>query len=289
MAKPLNERIESARSTDRVTITDLEALIAEAIVERDRQIGASEHHAAEAVNLALSDDDREEADRLAQHCKRTAKAYTSAIDELQDKLEAKRNSDHRKAAEEAKAALIASRDELAARLADRIPALFAELTGLLAEIEEMDARGGTTLESAEAIARGIPANFYSGASPVTRLVNMKVPNWGAHGLAWPVDKAAAGFAWRNEQSRAQWAVYEKAKANEQGRWARYMVQGPTDGSRTMIETNRGYTPIGNGHASAVEAVMTAEAVKDAETNGCTVTPLKESESVGLPVAAAFIA
>lgn len=280
MAKPLNERIESARATDRVTITDLEALIAEATAERDRQAGAADHHAAEAINLSLSDDDREEADRLAQHCRRTAKAYTTAIDELQAKLEAKRNAESRKAAEEAKAALIASRDELAARLAERIPAIFDELTGLLAEIEQMDARGGTTLESAEAIARGVPGNFYIGPSPVTRLVNMKIPEFGGRGLAWPPDKLAAGFVRMEEASRRQWAAYQESKATEHGRWKRYMVVGPTNGSRTMIETRRGYTPMGKGDVR--EAIMTVEGVKDAQANGCTVTPLKDNEVVGLP-------
>lgn len=280
MAKPLNERLASARSTDRVTITDLEALIAEAIAERDRQNGASEHHAAEAINLALSDDDREEADRLAQHCRRTAKAYATAIDELQDKLEAKRNSEHRKAAEAAKAAFIADRDELAARLADRIPALFAELTGLLSEIEKMDERGGTTLESAEAVARGVPGNFYDGVSPVSRLTQMKIPKFNGHGLAWPIDKAAAGFARMAEHNRQQRVDYEASKRAEHDRWARYLVEGPTDGSQTMVETRRGYTPMGRGHVC--EAQMTAQGVADAKANGCTVTPLKPNETVGQP-------
>lgn len=279
MAKSLNERIEGARKTDRVTITDLEALIAEAIEERDRQTGAAEHHAAEAVNLALSDDDREEADRLAQHCRRTAKAYTTAIDDLQAKLEAKLNSESRRAAEAAKAALIAARDDLAARLADRVPALLDELTGLLAEIEEMDERGGTTLESAEAIARGVPANFYVGPSPVTRLLNMKIPNFGGHGLAWPIDRQGERFARMYEAERQQRLAHKAQIAAEAARWSRYMVEAPRGGDAFNIATKRGPQMM---YRNAVEAVMTVEGVKDAEAKGCRVTPLKPNESVGLP-------
>lgn len=285
MAKTLNERLTSARSTDRINLTDLEALIADATAERDRQTGAAEHHAAEAVNLALSDDDREEADRLAQHCRRTAKAYTTAIDELQAKLEAKRNSDHRRAQEEAKAALIASRDDLASRLADRVPAILAELTGLLAEIEEMDERGGPTLESAEAIARGVPANFYVGPVPVTRLLNMKIPNFGGHGLAWPIDKQAAAFGRMYEAERQQRLAYQEKKIAEAARWSRYMVEAPRGGNPFNITTKRGPQQM---YRNTVEAMMTAEGVKDAEEKGCKVTPLKDSESVGLPTAAAFV-
>lgn len=279
MAKTLNERLTSARSTDRVNIANLEALIAETIEERDRQAGAAEHHAAEAVNLALSDDDREEADRLAQHCRRTAKTYTTAIDELQAKLEAKRNSDHRRAQEEAKAALIASRDELAVRLADRVPAILAELTGLLAEIEEMDERGGTTLESAEAIARGVPANFYVGPSPVTRLLNMKIPNFGGSGLAWPIDRQSERFARMYEAERQQRLAHKAHMAAEAARWSRYMVQAPRGGEAFNIATKRGPQMM---YRNAVEAVMTVEGVKEAEAKGCTVTPLKDNEVVGLP-------
>lgn len=287
MAKPLNERLASARSTDRVTITDLEALIAEAIVERDRQIGASEHHAAEAVNLALSDDDREDADRAASHCKRTAKAFTLAIGELQTKLEAKRNAESRKAAEAAKAALIASRDDLAARLADRIPALFAELTDLLGEIEEMDERGGHALESAEAIARGVPANFYIGPVPVTRLVSMKIPNFNGHSLAWPIDRMIAHRAEIAELERQQRIRHKQAMVDEAARWSRFMVEAPRSGGTPVTIT--GKRGIQQMYRNTVELVMTAEGVEDARAKGCTVTALKDTESVGLPVAAAFLA
>lgn len=278
MAKTLNERLTSARSTDRINITNLEALIAEATEERDRQIGASENYAEEAVNLALSDDDREEADRLAQHCRRTARAYSTAIDELQEKLEAKRNSEHRMAQEAARAALVASRDDLARRLAERIPVIFAELTGLLAEIEEMDERGGT-LESAEAIARKVPANFYVGPSPVTRLVNMKIPNWNGSGIAWPIDRQSAALGRIMENERRQRIAHERAMAAEAARWSLYMVQAPRGGEAFNIATKRGPQQM---YRNIVEAIMTAEAVTDAQAKGCTVTPLKPNETVGQP-------
>lgn len=271
MAKPLNERIESARSTDRVTITDLEALIAEATAERDRQKGAADHHAAEAVNLALSDDDREEADRLAQHCARTAKAYTTAIGELQEKLEAKRNSEHRRAAEAEAAARVARRDDLAARLADRVPKLFSELISLFTELEE--------LPGAEAIARGVPGNFYVNNLPVTQLINMKIPNFTGHGLAWPIDRRAAELARLQEREQQRVIAQKQAMAAEAARWSRFMVQAPRGGEAFNIATKRGPQMM---YRNAVEAVMTAEGVADAKRNGCTVTPLKPNESVGLP-------
>lgn len=286
MAKTLNERLTSARSTDRVTITDLEALIVEATAERDRQAGAADHHAAEAINLALSDDDREEADRLAQHCRRTAKAYTTAIDELQAKLEAKRNSDKQKAEEARIAAITGRRDDLAARLKDRLPALLDELVGLLEEIETNDAEiAPLRLESAEAVARGVPGNFYNGVSPVGRFVKMKIPAWDGRDIQWPIDRIAQAIAKREQAEHRHLLARKEAEAAEEARWSRYIITPPDGNNHPTIKTHRGPEQVRN----RIERRMTVELVEAARKAGCDVVELKPSERFGLPNAIEIIA
>ena len=150
----------------------------------------------------------------------------------------------------------------------------------------MDERGGHALESAEAIARGVPANFYIGPVPVTRLVSMKIPNFIGHSLAWPIDRMIAHRAEIAERERQQRIRHKQAMVDEAARWSRFMVEAPRGGEPLTITTKRGPQQM---YRNTVEVVMTAEGVEDARAKGCTVTPLKDTESVGLPVAAAFLA
>ncbi len=77
----------------------------------------------------------------------------------------------RKAAED-------ERDSLAVEIAERYPVLAAELVSLLSRIAANDARlaaVGISSDSAEAIARGCPGNFYDGGIPISRLIAARLP------------------------------------------------------------------------------------------------------------------
>lgn len=280
MAKSLAERITSAKSTDRVTITDLESLIADATAERDRLVGSADHHDAESINYALSDDDREEASRLASHYQRTARGLTNEINGLKEKLEEKRNSDKQKAEEERIAAIVAKRDDLAARLKDRLPAIFGELVGLLEEVETNDVEiQPLRLESAEAVARGVSGTFYRDCSPISRFLKMKIPAWDGRGLQWPIDRFAAAMAKRGQEEHRRLLAQKEAQRAEEARWQRYVIDPPVSpNDRITITTHRGPEVVRN----RIERKMTAEAVAEARKAGLTVVALKPTETVGLP-------
>lgn len=277
MAKSLAERITSAKSTDRVTITDLEALIADATAERDRLVGSAEHHDEESINYALSDDDREEASRLASHYQRTARGLSKEIEALTEKLTDKRNSEKQKAEEARIAAIVAKRDELAARLKERLPALFDELVGLLEEIEVNDEEiKPLRLESAEAIARGVNATFYTDCSPIPRFLTMKIPEWGSNRLRWPIDRHALRMNAMYVRQREQMIARQEAERIEAARWKRYAVAPPEGRDRPTIKTQRGNEMV----RRPMEAMLTEEGAIEARKAGCQVVELRPNERIG---------
>lgn len=280
MAKTLAERIADAKSTNRIRTTDLEALIQEATIERDRLIAAAERQDEDSIDFALSDDDREEASRLASHYQRTARGLTNEIDALTEKLEESRNTDKRRAQEAEREAAIAERDALAARIKSEWPALEYAMIELLEAIHANDARLSSAApgeDSAEAVARGLPGNFWRNGVVLRRLKEVKLPSFAeANHLAWPKPER---FDWELANNGSARRAMQAEREAENRRWARYMVQAPKDGTRTIVESRTGMIPM---HLNVVEAVMTAEGVKDAEASGCTVTPLKPNETVGQP-------
>lgn len=278
MAKSLAERITSAKSTDRVTITDLEALIADATAERDRLVGSAEHHDEESINYALSDDDREEASRLASHYQRTARGLSKEIEALTEKLTDKRNSEKQQAEEARIAAIVAKRDELAARLKDRLPPLLDELIGLLEEIETNDKEiAPLRLESAEAVARGVSGNFYKDCAPIPRFLKLKIPEWGSNRLRWPIDRHAQAMVAREREQRAQMLARRAAEEAEAARWKRYVIDPPEGNDRPTITTHRGREMVRN----RMERQLTAEGVEEARKAGCAVVELKPHERLSL--------
>lgn len=280
MAKSLAERLAAAKSNDRIRIADLETLIEEATAERDRLVAAAERHDEDSINYALSDDDREEASRLASHYQRTARGLSNEIDGLAVRLEEARDTDRQRARETERLAAIGERDALAARLKSEWPALEYAIIELLQAINANDARLQSSApgeESAEAVARGLPGNFWRNGVVLRRLKEVKLPSFAEpNHLAWPKPDR---FNWELANNGAARRAMQAEREAENRRWARYMVQAPQDGTRTIVESRTGMIPM---HLNVVEAVMTAEGVKDAQASGCTVTPLKPNETVGQP-------
>lgn len=231
MAKTLVERIASARSTDRVTIADLERLIADATAERDRLSAASVQASGDSVNFALSDHERDEAASKADRLSRTATGLANEIDELSEKLAAKRNSERRHEIEAEKASIVAERDALAKRLKAEWPELEAAMVALLSAVRASDDRmraAGIHEASAEAVARGCEGNFQIGPSPVRRLTEIKLPSFAdGRELAWPV-VASPVQSWAITAENTRQSQVERrreADARESARWAWHQVMG----------------------------------------------------------------
>mgnify|MGYP000896417026 CR=1 FL=1 len=172
MAKPLNERIAAARSGNGVRTSDLEALIAEVETERDAAIAAAAQAHADSLNFELTEAARDEAAELAQKAGRNATALSAAIDDLTRRLAARMESDQSKARAAERDAILAERDALAGRLAQRWPEIEREVVELLSAIKANDARMQAALiheASAEAVARGCAGNFMVGPQAMRRL------------------------------------------------------------------------------------------------------------------------
>ena len=161
MSKSLAERITSARNSKTVRIRDLEKLIPEAELERDRLSQASVAASSESVDFALSDDDRDEAAAKAERYGRTAKGLDIAIAELRGKLGDLRNSEAQKADEAERRAALIERNEIAGLLRDELPQIVERLVGLLAKTKHNAERmraAGVHERDAECEARNIMPN-----------------------------------------------------------------------------------------------------------------------------------
>jgi len=188
MAKNLAERIASARSTDRVTIKDLDQLIADATAERERLSAAAVTASGESVDFALSDADRDGAAVKAERYSRTARALDGAISELTEKAEAKRNSEARRAHDALIADIRAERVALVDRIRDEWPEIATRAVDLFVAIEANDARmkaAGIHDQSAEAEARGCTGLFCVGLQPVARITELRIPALKGGEDLWP--------------------------------------------------------------------------------------------------------
>lgn len=196
MAKPLNERIATARTNDRVTITDLRALIAELTEERDRQLARQAQADRDSVDIALSDEDRDEAAAVAGRSARLADAYTSALEELEAKLERKLDSEAQRAKQAERDAILVERDALAERWQETYPRVVAELVDLFAATianEERMKAAHIYEASAEAVGRGLQGNFQGSGGYVERITKLKLPALDGR-RAWPPEFNSAGYA-----------------------------------------------------------------------------------------------
>lgn len=282
MAKSLNERITSARATDRVTLTDLEALIADATAERDHFGAIVTQATADSIRFELSEEDREEAAKTADRAKRNSLAMSAAIDELSAKLAAKRVSEEQRAQKAAKTAVIAERDALVDRLRTEWPEMEAKIVELLLAVRANDERMKALQiyePSAEAVARGVPGNFSEGSINIRRLTDTKLVSFAdRNDFAWPKPQHFnPNLHMADHQRNLQ------AMRDEEARWQRYLVTPPAGNCERIP------LPMKNGPGAVrdlpVIGRMTDEGVAKARELGCDVKPVAANVSIGLPSAA----
>lgn len=285
MAKPLQERIASARATDRVTITDLENLIAEVTSERDRYAALAAQASADSIRFELSEEDRDDAARAAERARRNSLAMAAALDELTTKLEAKRASESQRSRQAERDAALAERDALAERLRKEWPAIEAQMVELLSAVKANEAQMRSLQiyeANADATARNCPGNFRDGVLMLRPLTEIKLPSFAVpRDLAWPVSQQFNIDPGREDRIRDL-----EASRAEAARWRRYMVTPPA-GNREPIPLT-----MQNGPNSVrdipVIGRMTNEGVAAAQALGCEVKPVAANVSIGLPSAVSVI-
>lgn len=196
MAKPLADRLQNAVTNDRVTITDLRALIAEVSEERDRHLALSAAADADSVDIALSDDERDNAAGRASRSSRLVAGYVNALAGLEAELAKRLDSDNQRARAAEQAASVAERDKLADRWRETWPRVAAELVTLFRDTLANDARLSACHlpqeASSEALARGLSKAFHTPAlGYVSRLTEIKLPALDHHIRLWPLYEGAA--------------------------------------------------------------------------------------------------
>lgn len=268
MAKSLQERIASARSTDRVTIETLTALIADVTAERERLAAAHIRASTESVDFILAQADRDDAAANAERYSRDVTALATVIEELDAKLAAKRESESHKAAEAERAAAIAERDVLADLFREVVPDCVSKLTALFAAVDENVERlkaCRVNEPDAECVARGIKQVLGYADEPYL-FRKLKIPRWNGPGRAWPQTE---GFD--PDYGRAQRIAAFEAMHAEEARWATYLVKPPAN-LRNSIPVRHRYGAI-DVLRTPVRASMTEELAKLARDTGCSVEPL----------------
>lgn len=233
MAQNLQQRLIAAKKPH-ARVSDNEALLVDLQTEIERLGNARDSAAGESIDFALSDDDRDEAAAKAARLDRTIKALEAEIAEVAAHTEQRKGDDARKAVEAEKRAALTERDEIAAKFADRVPAIVAELVDLLGQVKanaERMKRSAVYEADAELVARGIPATGYVQSTPVAKFLEMRIPEWASHGRAWPIPErnTAVGVEFdygaqmrkaREDRARAEREQAEAAAkfARENGRY-----------------------------------------------------------------------
>jgi len=194
MAQTLPERIKAAKSP-RARIADIENTIIDAKAELERAIAQRDRSAAESIDFALSEADRDAAAATAERQERNAKALAKEIGELDALLFDRQNSDRRKEAEAVRAEALAERDILAARFKDEVPTALETLVTLFAAVvantERLRSLHIHEL-SAEEVARGV--HMRGIADDAESYVTMRIPHWDQGGRRmWPIEQQMQVF------------------------------------------------------------------------------------------------
>lgn len=186
MANTLSERLASFSVRSRTS--DLEQLIVDVKAERDAQAAQHVGYRADALNFKLAEADRDEAAHKAERADRNAKALAAELETLEAILLERRQNEKTATIEAQRKAALAERDALVERIKSEWPALSESMMALFEAIQANETQlraAGLNVDNAEAVARGLPGNWYHNGVPVKQFTKMQIPDWSGKQLAWP--------------------------------------------------------------------------------------------------------
>lgn len=226
MANTLSERLASFNVRSRTS--DLEQLIVDVKAERDAQAAQHVGHRADAMNFKLAETDRDEAAQKAERADRNAKALAAELDGLEAALLERRQNEKTATIEAQRKAALADRDALAERIKAEWPILIEGMLALFDAIEVNEAQlraAGLNSDNAEAVARGVPGNWYTAAGPIKQFTKMQIPDWSGRQLAWPrpIPVFDHGEALRQQRTLALEQAKKAAAAPSPFSWHRAQV------------------------------------------------------------------
>lgn len=279
MANTLSERLASFNVRSRTS--DLEQLIVDVKAERDAQAAQHVGYRADALNFKLAEADRDEAAQKAERADRNAKALAAELEGLEAILLERRQNEKTAAIENQRKAVLAERDALAERIKTEWPALSEGMMALFDAIEANEAQlraVGLGGDNAEAIARGLPGNWYHNGVPVKQFTKMQIPDWSGKQLAWPRPTPVFDHGAVMKQQR-QLQMESAAKAAAQPSpyiWHRAKVSNgrPNSFRAKFRDGSTGVGQISNGESDI--QIMPQEAERLNAIDGITVTKLAKA-------------
>jgi uncharacterized protein YhaN len=193
---PLDEQIVAAL-TEACTseqaaavLSDAQALLTDLTKQADAADVASLSPLATAAKARelrqAASDHRFEADRMEA----SVSALEARLADLKaDEAAARREAEFNR--------VLKIRDELAADIAKKYPAIVATMTDLVKRIVECDTlcQKVGIREGAESIGRGCPPNFYVGTAPLLRLADTVLPMPSGQLIAWEHNSFVGGWRW----------------------------------------------------------------------------------------------
>lgn len=240
MALTLTQRLTAAKKPH-ARLADNEKLLSDLKAEQEKLSEARDRAAAESVDFALSEGDRDEAAAKAGRYERTLKGLETEIAGLGIIIAEKRDSEAAQRAEAERAAIRDERDKLAAEFAEKVPSLVDQLTDLFARVnanaERLIAIGDRN-GCAEAKARGL-SSFIDPFGP-KQFTKMQIPDFHGRERIWPpiepVPAVAFDYAKQMEDARRkrEQEAERKRKAAEKHAWTHgfYLIQSKLMGEHT---------------------------------------------------------
>ncbi|QCI92124.1 hypothetical protein [Novosphingobium sp. EMRT-2] len=229
MAKPLNERLTKALTNAAARSAELEALIGEATAERERLSGIMAQANDDALNLGLSDEDRDAAGARADRARRDILAMSKVVANLETILAARVASEQKQAVAGRRGELLAERDRIAAALRAEWPDIEARIVSLLSAVTSNASAmkaAGIYEADAEAVARDLPGNFTKGSLLFRQLSKIALPSFAnGHELAWPAPERPAKH-WTEQVAEGRKRQVEAQRRQDRAEaeaWAGYSV------------------------------------------------------------------
>ena len=243
----LDDRIRAALAPD-ARLEDCRNVLADAEAAKAATDQAKAEAEERRVDPDVTVDQAAEAQLDLEEATLQILRLSRAIDKLRELIKAKERRALEDGRRRAYDAAKRRRDQLAADLAERGPALLAELVELIKRIAASDAelelanqgrKGGEWLASAEAVARDCNPHFWNRNSKLPRLLDMRIPAFDATGeTIWPDeagDRARLAERQRLSIRTARRQVRQHAE-QEAARWGWFDL-APPRGQDVMITVN----------------------------------------------------
>lgn len=194
MTAPFEKRTANAIANPRFRLSDFPGLIAEGAELCDVQRGIHEQANADAIDFRLSEEDRDDASKLADTTRRRLATIAAAVDALETEYAKRQSGEKVSKVEAERKAALAERDEIAARFRAIVPQAVEALTSIFADVVANQRRlteAGVKAIDAEGAARGLSGYYDLG--PIDRFTAMKIPKFEGKGRSWPVARQVLAF------------------------------------------------------------------------------------------------